>query len=783
MKHLSLLLMGILTGLSMGNAQNQPAGPVVDKPVYFDVSPPLRDMYLAMSANVDKSLKEYVVPNQFANEEELPGNPVVNDLVLQDAFGYLLSDTTITNFDGIGAGGSVPPDTYGEAGLDYYFQVVNTYFGIFNKTGEMVQGPYASSWVWQGMPNNANSGDAVVLYDEAADRWLFSQFSLPNYPSGPFYQMIAISQTSDPMGSWYRYQYDFSLMPDYPKFGVWQDGYYMSSNNFGTQGFVNCGAYGYDRAAMLAGDPDAVRISFTVVPGGGFNSMYPSDCDGPLPPAGTPNYYAFVKRQDTQYFGIYEFHADFDTPTNSTFGNLLQLPVTAFNYQLNGIPQLGTSRVLDAISDRLMYRVQYRQFGNYEAIVTNHTVNVGSNRAGVRWYEFRKTTGDWYLYQEGTYAPADGHSRWMGSMAMDTAGTIALGYSISSSTLYPGIRYTGRLKNDPLGQMTMAERTIIDGGGCQTGIWSGRSRWGDYSAMSVDPANPTTFWYTTEYYATTSGSSWKTRIGSFTYEDVFSSYASATPSRFCLGSDTVQLYAMGYGGSGSYTYSWTSIPAGFTSDQQDPTVIPTDTTRYICATSDGTETRYDTTTVRVAFPPSVFAGNDTLMCDWQESIDLTGHVAYYRNFVWGSFGDGDFSDIYAMETTYYPGEDGRAAGGVDLLLLAFAESPCAGKVMDTLHLTIDPCTAIGEQAAEAVRMIIYPNPAQESATLVITSPEAFNAILTITSLDGRVVSQSALSLSASRNEIPVDLTGYSQGVYLVELKSDGVDLRRKMIVK
>lgn len=783
MKHIFLLFMGILFGFSSLNAQTQPSGPVVDKAVYFDVSPPLRDMYREASGRVDKSWKDGVVPNQFAEEEELSGSPFVNDLVLQDAFGYLLSDTTITNFNGIGASGSVPPDTYGEAGLEYYFQVVNTSFAVFNKTGEMVFGPYASSWIWLGMPNNDNSGDAVVLYDEAADRWLFSQFSLPNYPSGPFFQMIAISQTSDPMGSWYRYQYEFPLMPDYPKFGVWQDGYYMSSNNFGTQGFANNGAYGYDRAAMLAGDPDAVRISFTVVAGGGFNTIYPADCDGTLPPAGTPNYFGFIKRNDAQYFGFYEFQADFANPTNSTFGNLVQLPITPFSYQLTGIPQLGTDRVLETLSDRLMYRVQYRRFDNYEAIVTNHTVNVGGNRAGVRWYEFRKTTGNWFVYQEGTYAPADGHCRWMGSIAMDTAGTIAFGYSISSSTLYPGIRYTGRLKDDPLGQMTIAERTIIDGGGCQTGIWSGRSRWGDYSAMSVDPANPTTFWYSTEYYGTTSTSNWKTRIGSFTFHDVFSSYASATPARFCRGNDTVQLFAMGYGGSGSYTYSWSSIPAGFISDLQNPLAIPTDTTRYICATSDGVETRYDTTVVKVVFPPEVFAGNDTLICTWQPSVDLAGYAAHYRNFVWGSFGDGSFSSIYDLETTYFPGEEDKENGGVNLVLLAFADTPCTGKVMDTMYLTIDPCTAIGEQVAEEIRMSVHPNPARGSATLVIISEQTAAGQLTITGMDGRVTLESVLHLTSSRNDIPLDLTGFSKGIYLVQVKTDRETLRQKMIVQ
>ncbi|NQV02767.1 MAG: hypothetical protein HQ542_08985, partial [Bacteroidia bacterium] len=250
MKHLSLLLLGILFGIPGLHAQTGQLIPTVDKAVYFDVSPPLRDMYREAPGPVDKSWKTGAIPNRFNDDEEgIPGAPFVTDPVWQDYFGSLLTDTTISNFDGIGAMGSVPPDTYGEAGLDCYFQVVNTSYAIFNKTGEMIFGPFPNHTVWMGMSNNDNSGDAVVLYDEAADRWLFTQFSLPNYPSGPFFQMIAVSQTSDPTGSWYRYQYEFPLMPDYPKFGVWQDGYYMSSNNFGNQGFASNGAYGYDRTA------------------------------------------------------------------------------------------------------------------------------------------------------------------------------------------------------------------------------------------------------------------------------------------------------------------------------------------------------------------------------------------------------------------------------------------------------------------------------------------------------------------------------------------------------
>ena len=784
MKHFFILILAVLCFQQEPAAQNGRLIPTADRPVYFDISPPLRDIFKTAPGPEDKSWKDGVVPNRFSEETYGTeyGQSFPDDAIRQDHDGALLTDTTLSNFDGLAASGSVPPDTYGEAGLTYYYQVVNTSYAIFNKTGEIIFGPYPNSSIWMGMPNNDNSGDAVVLYDETADRWLFTQFSLPNYPSGPFFQMIAVSQTPDPMGSWYRWEYQFPLMPDYPKFGVWTDGYYMSSNNFGSGGFANNGAYGFDRTAMLSGSPDPVRISFTLNAGGGFNTMYPADCDGSLPPAGIPNYFGFIKRSSPQYFGIYEFHADFTTPSNSTFSNLLQLTVAPFTTQLDGIPQPGTSVKLETISDRLMYRLQYRRFNGYDVMVANHTVNAGGGVAGVRWYEFRKTTGPWALYQQGTYAPADNQNRWMGSIAMDTAGSIALGYSLSSSTVYPSIRYTGRLKNDPPGQMTISERTIIAGGGSQTGIWSGRSRWGDYSGMSVDPSNPTTFWYTTEYYPVTAASNWWTRVGSFTFANVFSTFASATPARFCLGSDTVQLQVLAYGGTAPYSYSWSSIPPGFSSTLPDPQVIATDTTRYIVATTSGIQTRHDTLLVKVVYPPEANAGDDTTICAWAGSVDLHGTAAHYRNFVWGTFGDGTFSNMYELLTTYYPGEEDKANGGTDLALVAFANTPCQGKIFDTLHLTIDPCPGIpGNRAASGIR--IAPNPARDRISVTLQYPMQTTCTITLSGMDGRVHTTIPAVLHKGDNEFLLDVSLLSKGIYVVRMMTEKELFSEKLMVE
>lgn len=788
MKLLHLLSAILLFGALTATAQKSALVPAMDRPVYFDVSPPLRDLIQAPNGPADRSWKDGVVKN-YADPQ--PGDGVIrNDGAVQDYFGSVLADTTIVNVEGMhNLGGYVPPDTHGDVGLNHYFQVINCSYAIFNKSGNKIFGPYGNSTVWSGMPNNSNDGDAIVLFDEVANRWLFSQFSLPNGSStAPFFQMIAVSQTPDPTGSWYRYMYQFSSMPDYPKFGIWPDGYYMTTNNFGpgSAGWVGNGAFAYDRAAMLAGDPDAVRISFNLPPGSdGFISLLPADCDGDFPAAGTPNYMMYVKNNGTQRLGIYEFHADFANPPASTFSNFASVTVTPFNTLGwgSGIPQLGSPQQLETLGDRLMYRLQYRKFNGYASMVANHSVSTGG-RAGVRWYELRNTGTGWSIYQQSTYAP-DNHSRWMGSIAQDSAGTISLGYSVSSPDIYPGIRYTGRLKNDPLNQMTIAERTIINGGGSQTGNWSGRSRWGDYSALSIDPAAPTTFWFTTEYYATTSSSSWTTRIASYTFDNVFSSAASVTPGVICgTDADSCQLHAYGYGGSGNYSYAWTSIPAGFTSTLQSPKVKPAATTKYISAISDGTLTRHDTTELKIVDAPTAFAGNDTIVCWYTSPVPINASATGYQRFLWGSLGDGHFTDPNALTTAYVPGIKDKTTGYADLKLIVWPLTPCLDKASDMMRIVLDPCTGIGEASHQGLQLAVGPNPTGGKAVFTVTGLSG-RAEVTITSVAGRVVTRMVdIRGENGKWAQEVRLDGQPSGLYIVEVRQeDGSAARARLVLR
>ena len=475
-----------------------------------------------------------VPPGQFKD-------PVLQESVNQGLAPALNIPSTLQNFEGINnVNGVLPPDTNGDVGPNHYVQWVNLSFAIYSKTGTLLYGPAAGNTLWSGFGGacqTSNDGDPIVQYDHLADRWMMSQFALPNYPSGPFYQCIAVSQTGDPTGAWYRYQFQISAtkLNDYPHFGVWSDGYYMSINQFAGNNWGGAGAVAFERDKMLQGLPaQAVYFDlYSVDPN--LGGMLPTDLDGQAPPAGTPNY--FMEADDNGYgfpqdqLEMWAFSVNWSNPGASTFTHVTNLATAAFDSNMcngsrNCIRQQGTTRRLDAIADRLMYRLQYRNFGSYQTIVANHTVDVNStDRAGIRWYELRNSGGGWSIYQQGTFSP-DSVSRWMGSAAMDASGNIGLGYSASTNTMYPAIRYTGRLAGDPLGTLSQGEGTLFAGTGAQT---HSASRWGDYSSLSVDPVDGCTFWYTNEYIQTTGQSPWRTRIGSFQLPGCGSGSPTPTP--------------------------------------------------------------------------------------------------------------------------------------------------------------------------------------------------------------------------------------------------------------
>ena len=486
------------------------------QPSHHDVTKPLRDMK-KIPPGQEKEESPHAPLPVHGGRKALPGS---QDGALQTNAPGTHAIVAPNGFEGVGNGdGVLPPDTNGDVGPNHYIQWVNLTFAIYDKQGQVLEGPESGRTLWQGFGGpceTSNDGDPIVLYDEMKDRWFMSQFALPNYPRGPFYTCIAVSQTADPTGSWARYSYSFSKMNDYPKFGVWPDGYYMSINQFSNGSWAGEGVAVFERDKMLLGQSARMVYFDMATADSSLGGMLPADVDGTPPPSGSPEFYMQFDDVPAQ-LQLWEFKVNWANTAASTFTRRALLATSAFNsnmcnYSRNCIPQPGTSAKVDAISDRLMYRLQYRNFGTYDALVTNHTVNVGSNRGGVRWYEIRNPHASPAIFQQGTFAPGDTLNRWMGSVAMDKNGNIGVGYSVSNSSTFPSIRFSGRLATDPVGTLTVTESDLQTGSGAQT---HSSGRWGDYSMLAVDPSDGCTFWYTTEYYAGSSSAGWRTNVGSF----------------------------------------------------------------------------------------------------------------------------------------------------------------------------------------------------------------------------------------------------------------------------
>lgn len=507
-----------------------------------DVSPPLSEMAATYRANSLRPGEE---------EFDAPVNPLLPFIHI-DAFDPVVDHgagpnvpeampTPILNFDGMTSsvcGGCLPPDTNGAVGATQYVQLVNASYQVFNKnTGGNLLGPVSISALWSGFGGVCQTspfGDPIVLYDKIANRWVISQFAGTSVPTD---ECIAVSQTSDATASYFRYAFHVgNNFFDYPKLAVWPDGYYMAMNVFDPSGttFLGPQAFAFQRANMLTG-----AAATFVTPGISSSDVFmPSDLDGSiLPTAGTGN--PFVTFPGNGAYTIRIFHADFVTPANTTF-NILGNPGAAGFTQLcpgtrNCVPQLGTGTTLDGIGDRLMFRMAYRKFADgHEAIVGNYSVSSGGV-AGVRWFELRGVTTAPTTFQQSTYQP-DSTWRWMGSAAMDKNGDIAVGFSASSSTINPGIRYAGRLVSDPANNLSQGEATLIAGTGSQT---SG-NRWGDYSGMTVDPVDDCTFWYTQEYY-TVSGGNWHTRIGNFKFPSCGTGTPTPSPTPTATATSTATI--------------------------------------------------------------------------------------------------------------------------------------------------------------------------------------------------------------------------------------------------
>ena len=441
---------------------------------------------------------------------------------LQTEPGGIVSMPIEQNFSGANQNesGYLPPDPTGAVGPNHYVHSVNSIVKIFNKTGNLLVGPVNLS-TFLGIPSN--NGDPIVMYDQLADRWFVSEFGSLGSDLG---LAIGVSETNDPAGAYNVWQFDLDGFPDYPHYGIWHDGYYGTSNYFPSSGPSTTNGFVMDRAAMLAGEPDPQMVLFDlpgVIPNQlNVKSAEPAHLLGTDIDTSLPGYITYLQDDNWSaaipfdHLKIWEIEMNWLVAANSTISAPLVIPTDPFDSSEvfgngNGaIKQPGTSQRLSGHGGIISFAANYRSFASHNSwLITFNTFIDADETGGIRWIELRNdATNPWSIYQEGTYSIADGHSRLMSTSAMDELGNIALAYTTASTNLAVSLRYTGRFDADPLGTMTIAEQTIIDGPGVRTNS----NRYGDYSQITMDPDN-FTFWYTGDYFS--SNNFWRTRVASW----------------------------------------------------------------------------------------------------------------------------------------------------------------------------------------------------------------------------------------------------------------------------
>ncbi|MBE0648756.1 MAG: T9SS type A sorting domain-containing protein [Bacteroidales bacterium] len=767
---------------------------------YYGVSKALRDLP-PMTKEEYQSIEKKAREKQF-NESlkyrnypfESTALPKGDDPVWQKEMGKSvhIGRSPIVNFNGQNSP-YYPPDDNGTAGPNHYMQTINTVYAIYDKAGTLVAGPTNLNQLFGNVPGaNRNDGDPIILYDEQADRWLVTEFSIPF--SGANYMLMAVSTTNDPTGTWHQYSFQVAAMPDYPKFGIWQDGYYMGDNN-GSGNDI----YVMERTPMLTGGT-AQLVGFNnpyrPASSDGFMCVPPLDNDGPFAPTGSPGLYIAFNDDalggGSDQLWVYELDVDWTTPSNSTFARVQQIDVDPFNANFgptwNNIPQAGTGQKLDGIPQVVMNVPQYRNFGSYETMVLCHTVKVdATGLAGIRWYELRRTTGDWSVRQQGTYAP-DTDSRWMGSIMLNGSDKIALGYSISSTTIYPSIRYAGQSPAEyanATGILDIPEDTIYT----STNFQSNYNRWGDYSLMCVDPVDDETFWFTTQYPG--SGGSRKTRIASFQFVSGPSATTLAA-TNISSSEATLNGSVNPQGDTTTYYFKYGTFFAALndSTDEMsagagtDPVDVNADIAgldagqmyyfRVIASNSSGTTSGSVLNFTTEAAPSlAVLPVN-------QDVMPQVGETEFYvtSNIDWTASSDSPWCTVT------------DSGSSDDTIFTAYTENTTMAERIATITVegigvtpqivTVTQApypVGLDETLAGTIR--IYPNPNNGTFTLVPSGDLQSRMELSISDLNGIVIFRKVLE---GESQYQIDLGSVAPGLYHVIAKTEREVVARKLVI-
>ncbi|MFL5762959.1 MAG: PKD domain-containing protein [Bacteroidia bacterium] len=671
-------------------------------------------------------------PQKFKFSAEKDGAAYGNDpSFIQNKPGTEPNKAPIMNIAGQNATGFRPMDPTGAAGTTYYVQAINsTTYRVYNKTtgATVLTGTLGNLW----SPATPNDGDPIVMYDRYADRWFISQFG-----SSGNKIYIAISTTNDPTGSYYTYTFTSPQFPDYLKFSIWVDGYYMTSNQ-GTQK-----VFAFERTAMLAGSPTAkvVYTNFTPPTGGGFFCPMPGDADGNggLPAAGTPCP-IFTYSDNAWGAGITDaihvYHMAVNwvpaTPT-ATITSVATLATAAFDASYSAtwddVSQPGTTQKLDGIGGVLQFRAQWRKWSTYRTTVVTWPVKVSATQRSLMWAELRQdvSTGVWSIYQQGLYAP-DTKTRWLGSIAMDDNGGIALCYARASTTAgdYMSLYYTGRKSCDPLNTLPITEQLAIAGTGAQTG---GVNRDGDYSQTSLDP-DGITFWNTAEYMGgPTGGTAARTRVYSFQLPTCAAvtpvAAFSGTPTTVCAGG-TVNFTDLSTNSPTSW--SWT-FPGGTpsSSTSQNPSVVYSTPGTYnvtLMATNGAgsnsvTQTGYITVNAVPATPTLSSSSPDCV----GQTISLTGPTVAGATYSW----TGPSSFTSALQNPTRPGATVAMAGTYSLTVTVGGCTSAAGTTSVVINTVPSTPTASNTGPYCAGSTISLSTPTVAGASYSWTGPGGYTS--------------------------------------------------------
>jgi hypothetical protein len=795
----------VLLGIVSFTFAQQATKPEVKKSVSFFKTKPLSEMTIVISGEHEKEQK--VVPNKMPYGKGKLQNRVtsVDSPILQKSYGKLRGKGPILNFAGIdNVNGLIIADPNGDVSPLYYMQTVNRSFAVWDKEGSLLFGPVDNASIWEGFEGPWNNiswgGDPIFKYDQLADRWVVCAFSL-NFDEDLYYEMVAVSMTSDPLGSYYCYAFQFDYFNDYPKISIWPDGYYITYNMYDghdPDDFLYSLVSVVDREAMLAGEPEITMIQFEI-PDPDTERFFPmaADLRGENIPDDEPCFIITVDNHNPSNpwelsLDVYEFQTDWQEPENSQFGIVAQFDLGTFEPFIPygpGAPQKGSNINVMTVPLYLMYPVTYRQFNDHDAIVCCHTI-WGGNIHYIKWYELRKEDAGWYLYQTGNYAPGNMHY-FSPSISINGNGDIALGYTISNEDTYPCLKLTGRRAEDSLGIMSFQEIELYKGLNYANTYISlyDQNMWGDYASMMVDPVDDTTFWFTHMYTKATTGlGNWATRIFSFNlagepalpYADAGNDTLTCNTAFFIT-----QGHAENYSsimwttsGDGNFTGNYT-INATYLRGPDDLSNGQVTLTMHLTGYETGMEAA-DSMILYINKEPEVYAGTDVTI-DTSESVMLQGEVNFSYEYFWTTPGDGSFTDSTLLDAIYTPGPGDVINGEVVLVLTAKEVNPCTGIIYDSLNLYVLPF-GIEDISSKELNVTLYPNPANDNITLHAEHLTNAQLTLQIISSDGRVIFTGRFYPDDFTLDIDFDLSYLTQGVYYFLVTTDMQATTKKVVV-